>query len=65
MSLRIAVITMIISTIIGTMLAIGLVRAKTRWSPAANVLMMIPLITPEIVAGISALLIFAQLGTPR
>ena len=53
---------MIVSTIIGTMLAIGLVRAKTRWSPAANVLMMIPLITPEIVAGISALLIFAQLG---
>ncbi len=61
-SLRIALITMIIATIIGTALAIGLVRAKTRWSPAANVLMLIPLVTPEIVAGISALLIFSQLG---
>ena len=61
-SLRIAVITMVIATIIGTCLAIGLVRAKTRWSPAANVLMLIPLVTPEIVAGISALLIFSQLG---
>ncbi len=53
---------MIVATIIGTMLAIGLVRARTRWSPAANVLMLIPLVTPEIVAGISALLIFSQLG---
>ncbi len=61
-SLRIALITMVIATIIGTALAIGLVRARTRWSPAANVLMLIPLVTPEIVAGISALLIFSQLG---
>lgn len=61
-SLRVAVITMIVATILGTMLAIGLVRARTRWSPAANVLMLIPLVTPEIVAGISALLIFSQLG---
>jgi spermidine/putrescine transport system permease protein len=61
-SLRIAVLTMIVATIIGTMLAIGLVRARTRWSPAANILMLIPLVTPEIVAGISALLIFSQLG---
>jgi spermidine/putrescine transport system permease protein/putrescine transport system permease protein len=61
-SLRIALITMVVSTVLGTMLAIGLVRAKTRWSPAANVLMLIPLVTPEIVAGISALLIFSQLG---
>jgi spermidine/putrescine transport system permease protein/putrescine transport system permease protein len=61
-SLRIALITMVIATIIGTALAIGLVRARTRWSPAANVLMLVPLVTPEIVAGISALLIFSQLG---
>ena len=61
-SLRVALITMIVATILGTALAIGLVRARTRWSPAANVLMLIPLVTPEIVAGISALLIFSQLG---
>ena len=61
-SLRIAVVTMVIATIIGTTLAIGLVRARTRWSPAANILMLIPLVTPEIVAGVSALLIFSQLG---
>lgn len=61
-SLRIALLTMVVATILGTMLAIGLVRARTRWSPAANILMLIPLVTPEIVAGISALLIFSQLG---
>lgn len=62
MSLQIALITMLVATVIGTMLAIGLVRARTRWSPAANILMLIPLVTPEIVAGISALLLFSQLG---
>lgn len=61
-SLRVALITMIVATVVGTALAIGLVRARTRWSPAANILMLIPLVTPEIVAGISALLIFSQLG---
>ncbi len=61
-SLEIALITMVIATFLGTALAIGLVRARTRWSPAANVLMLIPLVTPEIVAGISALLIFSQIG---
>ena len=61
-SLEIALLTMIVATVVGTALAIGLVRARTRWSPAANVLMLIPLVTPEIVAGISALLIFSQLG---
>jgi spermidine/putrescine transport system permease protein len=38
------------------------VRARTRFSESANVLMLIPLVTPEIVAGVSALLLFAQLG---
>lgn len=61
-SLSIAAITMVIATVIGTALAIGLVRARTRWSPAANILMLVPLVTPEIVAGISALLLFSQLG---
>ena len=29
---------------------------------SANILMLIPLVTPEIVAGVSALLLFTQLG---
>jgi spermidine/putrescine transport system permease protein len=61
-SLEIALLTMLAATAIGTALAIGLVRARTRWNPAANVLMLVPLVTPEIVTGISALLIFSQIG---
>jgi hypothetical protein len=30
------------------------VRSRTRFSTSANVLMLIPLVTPEIVAGVSA-----------
>jgi spermidine/putrescine transport system permease protein len=61
-SIQIALVTMVIATVLGTMLAYGLVRARTRWSDTANVLMLIPLITPEIVAGASALLLFTQVG---
>ncbi|MSO40968.1 MAG: ABC transporter permease [Solirubrobacterales bacterium] len=61
-SLEIATVTMIVGTILGTMLAIGLVRSRAKWSPGANILMLVPLVVPEIVAGISALLIFSQVG---
>jgi spermidine/putrescine transport system permease protein len=61
-SIEIALFTMVIATVLGTMLAYGLVRARTRWSDTANVLMLIPLVTPEIVAGASALLLFTQVG---
>ncbi len=61
-SLEVALVTMIVATVIGTALAIGLVRARAKWAPGANILMLVPLVTPEIVAGISALLIFSQVG---
>ncbi len=61
-SLQIAVVTMVSASILGTMLAIGLVRSRSRWNPAWNILMLVPLVTPEIVTGISALLLFSQLG---
>jgi spermidine/putrescine transport system permease protein len=61
-SLEIAVVSMVAGVILGTMLAIGLVRSRAKWSGSANILMLIPLVVPEIVAGISALLIFSQIG---
>jgi spermidine/putrescine transport system permease protein/putrescine transport system permease protein len=61
-SLEIAVVTMVAASVLGTMLAIGLVRSRSRWNPAWNILMLVPLVTPEIVTGISALLLFSQLG---
>jgi spermidine/putrescine transport system permease protein len=61
-SLEIAFATMVVATALGTLLAFGLVRARARYAGGANVLMLIPLVTPEIVAGVSALLLFTQLG---
>ena len=59
---QIALVTMVVATVLGTMLAFGLVRARTRWTGSANVLMLVPLVTPEIVAAVSALLLFTQVG---
>jgi spermidine/putrescine transport system permease protein len=61
-SLEIAAITTVASSVIGTTLALGLVRSRTRWASWANVLALVPLVTPEIVAGVSALLLFTQIG---
>jgi spermidine/putrescine transport system permease protein/putrescine transport system permease protein len=61
-SIQIALVTMLVATVIGTLLAYGLVRARTRWSDGLNILMLVPLVTPEIVAGASALLLFTQVG---
>jgi spermidine/putrescine transport system permease protein len=61
-SIQIAAVTTVVATAIGTLLAYGLVRARTRWSSSLNILMLIPLVTPEIVAGVSALLLFTQIG---
>jgi spermidine/putrescine transport system permease protein/putrescine transport system permease protein len=61
-SIEIALVTTVVATGLGTLLAYGLVRARTRWSGALNVVMLVPLVTPEIVAGASALLLFTQIG---
>jgi spermidine/putrescine transport system permease protein len=61
-SIEIALVTMVVATVLGTTLAFGLVRARSRLARSSNVLMLIPLVTPEIVAGTSALLLFAQIG---
>jgi spermidine/putrescine transport system permease protein/putrescine transport system permease protein len=61
-SLEIAAVCMVVGTILGTTLAFGLVRAARRIATPSNILMLIPLVTPEIVAGVSALMLFAQVG---
>lgn len=61
-SLEIALVTMVVATVLGSLLAFGLVRARNRLSPVTNVMMLIPLVVPEIVAGVTALLLFTQIG---
>jgi spermidine/putrescine transport system permease protein len=60
-SLRLAALTMVVATPIGVALAIGLARWRGRGSRSANFLMLLPLVTPEIVMGVSLFLVFANL----
>jgi spermidine/putrescine transport system permease protein len=64
-SLKLAVLTMPIATVLGVGLAIGLARWRGRGSGAANFLMLFPLVTPEIVMGVAMFLILVNLyGIP-
>ena len=61
-SLEIAAITTVVATVLGTALALGMTRSRSRTSGFAGLLLLIPLVTPEIVAGVSAFVLFAQVG---
>ncbi|GIV00677.1 MAG: polyamine ABC transporter permease [Actinomycetota bacterium] len=60
-SLRLAGLTMLVATPIGVALALGLARWRGRAAQAANFLMLFPLVTPEIVMGVSLFLVFTYL----
>src|SRR5213076_2332745 len=59
--LKLAALDVLIATPIGVFLALGLARWRGRGSGASNFLMLFPLVTPEIVAGVSLLILFSQL----
>ena len=61
-SIEIAVVTMVVATVIGTLLAFGLVRARSRANRPTDVLMLLNLVSPEIVTAIALLLVFSQAG---
>jgi spermidine/putrescine transport system permease protein len=62
-SLKLAGADVLIATPIGVLLAIGLARWTGWGSRPSNFLMLFPLVTPEIVMGVSLLLIFTQVFT--
>ena len=57
-SLRLAALSTAISTAIGTLMAIALVRHRFFGQRAANLLIVIPMATPEVVIGASLLSMF-------
>jgi spermidine/putrescine transport system permease protein len=61
-SLQLAALDMLIATPLGVLLALGLTRWRGRGSNAANGLMLVPLVTPELVMAVSLLLVFTQLA---
>jgi spermidine/putrescine transport system permease protein len=62
-SLKLALLATIISTIVGTMMALALVRHKFRGRRLANFLIVIPMATPEVVMGAALLSFFLIIGT--
>ncbi len=63
-SLKLAVLATVISTIVGTMMALALVRHRFFGRRLANFLIVIPMATPEVVMGAALLSFFLILGTP-
>jgi spermidine/putrescine transport system permease protein/putrescine transport system permease protein len=61
-SLFIASVAMIGSLLLGTMLALALERVRSRRSRVVGTVALVPLVTPEIVTGVAALLFFTGLG---
>jgi spermidine/putrescine transport system permease protein len=59
-SIRLALLTMLVATPIGVALALGLARWRGRGVKASNLLMLVPLVTPEIVMGVALFLVFAE-----
>jgi spermidine/putrescine transport system permease protein len=58
LSLEIALIASLVATALGTMIALALVRYNFRTRAATNILIFLPLSTPEIVLGASLLTLF-------
>jgi spermidine/putrescine transport system permease protein len=61
-SLEIATISSLVATILGTLIALALVRYAFRGRGIVNLLIFVPLTTPEIVMGASLLTLFLNRG---
>ncbi len=55
----------VLSTVLGSLLGLGLARVRFRGRTATETLLLVPMVTPEIVMGLSLLLFFLQLFDAR
>ncbi|HLX35343.1 MAG TPA: ABC transporter permease [Candidatus Limnocylindrales bacterium] len=60
-TIQVAAIAVVGSTILGSLLGLGLARLRFRGAGATETLLLLPMVTPEIIMGISLLVFFAQL----
>jgi spermidine/putrescine transport system permease protein len=63
-SLIVGVVSTVISAVLGTLVALGLARHRFRGRTALEGFLYVPIVTPEIVVGISLLLLFALMKIP-
>jgi spermidine/putrescine transport system permease protein len=64
LSLQIGLIASAVATILGTMVAFALGRHRFRGRAATNLLIFMPMATPEVVMGSSLLTLFIAMGVP-
>jgi spermidine/putrescine transport system permease protein len=62
-SIKVAMVATIVSVILGTLVALALVRYHFRGRGTTNLLIFVPLTAPEIVLGASLLTLFLNFGT--
>jgi spermidine/putrescine transport system permease protein len=62
-SFKLAGADVLIAVPIGVLLALGLARWRGRGAGTSNFIMLFPLVTPEIVMGVSLLLVFTHIFT--
>lgn len=60
-TLQVALVAVLVATFLGTLLGLGLTRMSRSMRAPAETLLLLPMVTPEIILGISLLLFFAQL----
>lgn len=63
-SVRIGLISTVCATVLGTMIAFALVRYRFRGRATTNLLIFLPMTTPEVVMGASLLALFLNLRLP-
>ena len=63
-SIQIAALATIVSTVLGTLIALALVRYRFRGRSSTNVLIFMPMATPEVVMGASLLALFVNMSLP-
>jgi spermidine/putrescine transport system permease protein len=64
LSLRVGIAASLIATVLGTMVAFALGRHRFRGRAATNMLIFMPMATPEVVMGSSLLTLFVAMGLP-
>jgi len=63
-SIEIGIIATLIATLLGSMIAFGLVRYRFRGRSTTNLLIFLPMATPEVVMGASLLALFLNMRFP-
>lgn len=63
-SLRLGAVSTVLATVLGTLIAMALVRYRFRGRPLVNMLIFLPMSTPEVVLGAALLSQFLSAGIP-